>query len=493
MGIYLVHAVGFWDWLVDDGGISLTYARNLADGMGLVPQAGRVPTEAFSNPLWVGICAICMGLGMRDPYTWVTILNVIFWGILSYTWLVRGAKRLDIPQAWVFFFLLSLSVASPLIRWMNSGLENGLYLFLLSLFLLELSKKEEDKWSGIFLGFLALVRPEGILFSLLYLGLSSKDSLSIFLVSTIKRIVPVCLILGGYLCFRWIYFDDIFPNPFYAKASFDGISAFSPIKIHRLFRSVFGPAGGIMALIYVGATIFIFRKKWYTSTFYLPLLGLLVATLIFLLLPYDHLGWYRYATPFIFFALLYGFLLAHTFIQRVSLLSRWVPWGAWIWMGFSVAMGTYVSWGHIQHPTVPFSQVKKGYGHTLNSIGNQLGVPSGKVLVPDAGGAIWASDYEIYDFLGLLDKEMGSSFEKDSAIYCDYVFEVIRPNLIHGHGGWVEDKHWLRDPRLEENYVEVYSFKEPQLIKCWIRKGISEQNERNKVRQAGLMREILTY
>lgn len=165
MGIYLVHAVGFWDWLVDDGGVSLTYARNLMDGMGLVPQAGRLPTEAFSNPLWVGICAIFMSLGMRDPYLLVTILNASFWGILSYTWLVRGAKRLDIPQVWIFVFLLSLSVASPLIRWMNSGLENGLYLFLLSLFLLELLKQKEDKWSGIFLGSLALVRPEGILFA----------------------------------------------------------------------------------------------------------------------------------------------------------------------------------------------------------------------------------------------------------------------------------------------------------------------------------------
>ncbi|MEL6132940.1 MAG: hypothetical protein AAFR59_06205, partial [Bacteroidota bacterium] len=170
MGVYVIHAVGFWDWIVDDGGISLTYARSLAEGVGLVPQAGRPPTEAYSNPLWIGLCAVGMWLGVEDLYFLVSGWNLIFLGITAYVWISAGKRWLKWSPIWSFIFLMSLCSASPLIRWMNSGLENGLYLLLLSLYVIEMYKGEEDKWSGVYLGLLALVRPEGILFGVLYLG-----------------------------------------------------------------------------------------------------------------------------------------------------------------------------------------------------------------------------------------------------------------------------------------------------------------------------------
>ena len=50
--LYVAHAALFFSWLIDDAGISYAYARNLANGAGLVSQPGMPPVEGFSNALW---------------------------------------------------------------------------------------------------------------------------------------------------------------------------------------------------------------------------------------------------------------------------------------------------------------------------------------------------------------------------------------------------------------------------------------------------------
>jgi len=50
--------------MVDDAGISMAYAVNLAHGYGLVSQAGRTPVEGFSNPAWVVLLAVLTKLGL---------------------------------------------------------------------------------------------------------------------------------------------------------------------------------------------------------------------------------------------------------------------------------------------------------------------------------------------------------------------------------------------------------------------------------------------
>ena len=55
------------DWIIDDAGISFAYARNLAEGHGLVSQPGRVPVEGFSNFLWVLACVPFLWTGAFDP------------------------------------------------------------------------------------------------------------------------------------------------------------------------------------------------------------------------------------------------------------------------------------------------------------------------------------------------------------------------------------------------------------------------------------------
>ena len=49
---FAIAAYPLTHWLIDDAGISFAYARNFANGAGIVSQPGKVPVEGFSNPLW---------------------------------------------------------------------------------------------------------------------------------------------------------------------------------------------------------------------------------------------------------------------------------------------------------------------------------------------------------------------------------------------------------------------------------------------------------
>ncbi len=59
--------------LFDDAMISMRYARNLADGHGLVWNPGGERVEGFTNPAWVGYMAIFHGLGIDESKTSLAI------------------------------------------------------------------------------------------------------------------------------------------------------------------------------------------------------------------------------------------------------------------------------------------------------------------------------------------------------------------------------------------------------------------------------------
>ena len=52
-------------WLCDDSFISLRYAQNLADGLGLVYNAGE-RVEGYSSPIWMLGSALAIAVG-ADP------------------------------------------------------------------------------------------------------------------------------------------------------------------------------------------------------------------------------------------------------------------------------------------------------------------------------------------------------------------------------------------------------------------------------------------
>jgi hypothetical protein len=125
-------AVGFT--LFDDGMISMRYARNLAEGHGLVWNAGQEAVEGFSNPLWTLWMAAIHLMGISD---WHASLVVMLTGavllIAAAAVSARLAERLfPSPGVGAVAFLF-VGFNYALVFWTLRGMEVGLLALLMSI------------------------------------------------------------------------------------------------------------------------------------------------------------------------------------------------------------------------------------------------------------------------------------------------------------------------------------------------------------------------
>jgi hypothetical protein len=67
--VLLAHAARYGSWIIDDAGITDAYARNIADGHGIVQQPGADTVEGYSNPLWLLLHVVGHWLGLFDRGT----------------------------------------------------------------------------------------------------------------------------------------------------------------------------------------------------------------------------------------------------------------------------------------------------------------------------------------------------------------------------------------------------------------------------------------
>ncbi len=87
----------FRHWWVDDAAITFAYARNLAQGDGLVAFPGAERSEGFSNPLWMGLLALGQVVGL-DPFPLSKILGTLLAAAtVPLTWAV--ARQVPTPDA----------------------------------------------------------------------------------------------------------------------------------------------------------------------------------------------------------------------------------------------------------------------------------------------------------------------------------------------------------------------------------------------------------
>lgn len=162
----VAHQALWWNWAIEDAAISYAYARNLAEGQGLVAMVGGERLEGYSNPTWVLLLAGVHLLGV-DLFVGSRALEAVFgFASVLLTWAlareVVADRRSHVP--WIAAVMLAMNTQHAL--WGQSGLENGLWSILLagsSLRVLVEVRTGGPPWSA--LGFLALAwtRPEGIL------------------------------------------------------------------------------------------------------------------------------------------------------------------------------------------------------------------------------------------------------------------------------------------------------------------------------------------
>ncbi len=473
--VLLAHALLFGDWIVDDAGITFAYARNLVAGHGLVSQPGLPPVEGFSNFLWLLTLVPALLAGLFHP---VIVPKLVSLALLagSFILLDRALFALTASRAVSLVTLLLLAVCSPFVIWTVSGLENPLYAFLLCLLFWLIVREREGgavPWvAGAVAVGLALTRPEGILFAGLYPLLTLTTGKGAW--SRAFRYAAVfALLLGGFLLFRWSYFGDLVPNTFYAKGGpnaqvYLSLLTLQPMltaKAFKLFESVAGPGNVLLPAALLAGTAFLIGRRRFEWKHGILLAFAYFGAVPFLLLPFDWMEEYRFGTPFFPFLYAYAVTLAASLGEmpfpdpaRRKLPALVAGLAA---VGLSLGLFASRSAHFAAAPTVSFQEVAEKFGLRYNRYADLLGLEQPSILLPDVGGTLWASRLRVYDLVGLTDRTIARTLEKNPEAFYQYIFDEAKPTFIHLHHYWTLQAALGHDPRFQRDYLPLFQVFEP--------------------------------
>lgn len=474
------HALLFEGWIVDDAGISFAYARNLAAGHGLVSQPGVPPVEGFSNFLWVLVLAPLLAAGLFHPVLTPKILSLALLAVGA-SLLHRSLWHLTRSRTVSLLPLALLAVCTPFVAWGVSGLENPLYAALLCGLLWRIVRDREkgsatgaSPWAAAALAAgAALTRPDGLVFAALY-PLLTLTAVPLPRRQAVGRVLRYAagfaLLLGAFLAFRWSYFGDLVPNTYYAKVGPQSLRHELPLTVSKIlepFEAAAGPAGLPLLAALLAGTAWLIARRRFRGEHGILLAFAACGLLPYLLLPRDWMGEYRFATPF------FPFLYAYTTALGATLGAARIPDPARRRRPALAASAAAVALALLLFAprslrfaaalTVPFQDVVRLFGARYNRFADSLGVRQGSILLPDVGGALWASRLRVYDLAGLADRTIARTVDADLAAFHDYVFERTKPVFIHCHAGWTLQAALDTDPRFERDYLALYEVVEPDV------------------------------
>jgi len=471
----LAHALLFGDWIVDDAGITFAYARNLVAGHGLVSQPGLPPVEGFSNFLWMLALLPTFLAGLFHP---VIVPKLASLALLagSFILLDRALFALTGSRAVSLVTLLLLAVCSPFVIWTVSGLENPLYVFLLCLlFWLIVREREGGAFpltAGAVAVGLALTRPDGILFAGLYPLLTLTTGNGRW-GRAFRYAAVFILLLGGFLLFRWSYFGDLYPNTFYAKGGpnakvYLDLVTLQPkmtAKAFELFESVAGPGNVLLPVALLAGTAFLIGRGRFGWKHGVLLAFAYFGAVPFLLLPFDWMEEYRFGTPFFPFLYAYAVTLAANLGEMLfpDPARRRLPALVAGLAAVGLSLGLFASRSILfaAAPTVSFQEVVEKFGHRYNRYADLLGLEQPSILLPDVGGTLWVSRLRVYDLVGLTDRTIARTLEKNPEGFYDYIFDEAKPTFIHLHHYWTLQAGLDHDPRFQQDYIPLFQVFEP--------------------------------
>ena len=484
--LFLLHASLFGKWIIDDAGISFVYARNLAQGYGLVSQPGVPPVEGFSNPTWVLLLSPFFWLNIFDPILVPKTVSAIL--ILATFIVISKILKLvtEHDNAGTFIVLAFLAINSSFVIWTTSGLENPLYAFLTATLLWGIIRiGHQNTNSGWYIPavslisiFIALTRPDGIVFAIAFPAIllseigSKRRSIQGALKPALIYSGIFLIGYGAYLTFRYAYFGDILPNTFYAKSGL-GTLTISELnnKSDFLFQSIsFSP---LMYMALFAILVYADIDKKVRRSIFPVMLFLFLSIVVYFLLPSDWMPEFRFATPFFIFFHISLFAIVDGLSKNIAA-KRNLQVLLFLCL-FLFASANGVSFikrtSHFsKEPTVPFTLVANLYGKRFDECASLLGISNASVLVPDIGGTLYYSNLRIYDLAGLTDKVIAKTLYVNPEKFHDYVFQTIKPTFIHIHQWWTYAASLDADSRFRQDYVAI-----EETIDPWIYSNFGER------------------
>lgn len=216
-------------YVVDDAYITLRYAKNLADGLGVVWNPGERVEGYTSFFAVVAIAALhVLGVSLESAARNVNLFGV---ALLVVTVFAHGLRLERGIARWPLALGPALLVTTyvPLWIWVNGRLEAPLYAGVVALALhatTRLLKAPENKKgqlaAGLSLGLLPLVRPDGAVFGVVaaLVGLVAFARIPERRVLSYVRFGAIAIALPlAHLAFRRLYYGEWVPNTVFAKST----------------------------------------------------------------------------------------------------------------------------------------------------------------------------------------------------------------------------------------------------------------------------------
>jgi len=397
--LFVLHSL-LLDFTQDDAYISYRYVENFVNGHGLVYNIGE-RVEGYTNFLWIMLLSIASVAGL--PVITVSKVLGVACGAGSVAVTYLYCREFTMNGQWLVPFMAPAFLAAngALCYWVIGGLETGLFVFLFSMTLyLEVRR---PSLTSFVLVMATLSRPEGgllfgliLIYRLLVLRNDPRDAL---------QLAGIYIgLLAPYAVFKFAYFGDLLPNPFYAKTgiSLDYLS--SGFEYFRQFAYHYGVLGLMLLvpMLFLRKTPNIIRLAWIAVIGYVSYV---------ILVGGDVLKVHRFflpILPFLFVLLCYS---AHRFLRRKSSVKvlRLVP--------LLLSVG-YIAWSLL----VPLNYIKSSRYLEMNLIAQMRFMAESIQNTDDTEFSLSTSTigvvgytlmgHKVIDMLGLTDSHIARNAEK---------------------------------------------------------------------------------
>ncbi len=214
----------------DDAFISFRYAYNLAEGKGLVWNAGE-RLEGYTNFLWTLLISGGMYIGI-DPIIFSTLLGIIFFAVSLIFTFKLGMIIFESPTVSLLTVIL-LGTNYTFFSFATGGMETQMQtaLFVVGSYYC-LHGVKLHSWSvrrllslSITMTLALLTRLDSAIMCVVILGVTlyhiqrDEQKLAEIIRKSAILMLPFTTIIATWFLWKWFYYGDIMPNTYYIKVS----------------------------------------------------------------------------------------------------------------------------------------------------------------------------------------------------------------------------------------------------------------------------------
>ncbi len=424
-GIILFYYSKSFDFIQDDSFITFRYVKNFTEGLGLVFNAGE-KVEGYTCFLWVMLLAAVKKLGFNFISASQTIGIIASLLTLLYTYLISSQM---FPKTRDSFYNLSFSMIAVILLavngsfayWTVSGMETGLFGFLVTLgiyfYLKENQKPPAIPYSSIVFLLASLTRPEGnLIFAVTVLhkiivafkSTEPAEESKMKLLLSKNNLVWLAMYLIPALVFmawRYSYYGYLFPNTFYAKTGSSLEYFKAGWEYFWEFAKNYGGYGALVAL----TLLTLKNKERFYNNLYLVMV-FFIFSLYIIFIGGDVLRPNRFFVPIL---PVFYILVQDGLRELIDILDKkkTFAYGAILGLAFVLAF-SYYTYKNEYEQIKRYSELENGLVDKMKLSASWLKSKqtlAGRPLVVAAttiGAISYYSDVTLIDMLGLTDKEV---------------------------------------------------------------------------------------